>query len=898
MKNKTKSENIEDNMDNNVTKPIEKEPKEELKVVTISDNATDKGERQVVTERAKRIIDTIEKRVQELLAWENHLKDENKRIVDLAKTVEEQTVELNGLTAIKETLLQREKNLQQREKTLENREKEMQSRYEKRFAELEEKLVNWSNEKAAQQEKLDQEKELLVCRENAVQEKEITWNASFAQQQAEATKQLLQKKQDSIDQFKNWANEQNTTLQNNLMNLLKTYEESLSTMRKESFDTSKAILEKEREHILNDINRELERKKEELSKLQKQIEEEKIKIESEKQKLQVAQTRIIQKEETIDEIVDIKQRDKLKALQDELDESKNANKELLIKIGEKNKLISEFEQMQAEFGDRPFEVMNKCIKDLTKENSDLKEQLSNELSKSEIVRLKAYEDETKSTLDKYKEINIKNLRLEQELAEQGEKETKIVYLNRKVKNLETDKRELEADNSSLRERIKRLLTDDGRMAERDERIRSIEKCLDNVKGADSQDEAIDEKKWLDNIGSLCFRYGFHFPNRILYAFHTALKIADWSTITVLAGVSGTGKSELPHLYARFGGLNFISVPVQPNWDSQESMLGFFNSIDNKFDAQPLLRFLAQCSNSKDLGMLNSLNIVLLDEMNLAHVEHYFAEFLSKLEMRRDYNDSDVPKININIGAGMEPYELKLTRNILWTGTMNQDETTKSLSDKVLDRGLIIHFPRPKELVSRTKGNLADFLKQHEQEVKMLNYNVWRDQWVKTPDFQGKQRDVINGYKTIIQKINEHLSKAGRSLGHRVWQSIEYYVANYPTVIEEQRRLGDQEKNSLNLIDTSKALEDAMCTAFEDQLVQKVMPKLRGIETTGPVSVECLDPIQRLLEAEGFRLGNDFRNARQYGYGQFIWNSADFIDDKDIAGENNEDNNDIIENDEV
>ncbi|MCI5778660.1 MAG: hypothetical protein MR051_02415, partial [Lentisphaeria bacterium] len=62
---------------------------------------------------------------------------------------------------------------------------------------------------------------------------------------------------------------------------------------------------------------------------------------------------------------------------------------------------------------------------------------------------------------------------------------------------------------------------------------------------------------------------------------------------VLAGVSGTGKSELPRLYSHFGGLFFEPLSVQPNWDSQESMLGFFNSIDNKFDAQPVLRFLAQ-----------------------------------------------------------------------------------------------------------------------------------------------------------------------------------------------------------------------------------------------------------------------------------------------------------------
>ena len=127
-------------------------------------------------------------------------------------------------------------------------------------------------------------------------------------------------------------------------------------------------------------------------------------------------------------------------------------------------------------------------------------------------------------------------------------------------------------------------------------------------------------------------------------------------LTVLAGVSGTGKSELPKLYSAFGGLNFISEPVQPNWDSQESMLGFFNSIDNKFDAKPVLRFLVECTEKYD----NNMAVVLLDEMNLAHVEHYFADFLSKLEDRRSAPESNLPEIYVNLSAGVKPYDNDIT----------------------------------------------------------------------------------------------------------------------------------------------------------------------------------------------------------------------------------------------
>ena len=69
-------------------------------------------------------------------------------------------------------------------------------------------------------------------------------------------------------------------------------------------------------------------------------------------------------------------------------------------------------------------------------------------------------------------------------------------------------------------------------------------------------------------------------------------------------------------------MNFISVPVQPSWDSQEAMLGFFNSIDNRFEPEPLLKYLAQCTEDNQYSPY--MSVVLLDEMNLAH--NFFDNF--------------------------------------------------------------------------------------------------------------------------------------------------------------------------------------------------------------------------------------------------------------------------------
>jgi hypothetical protein len=252
-------------------------------------------------------------------------------------------------------------------------------------------------------------------------------------------------------------------------------------------------------------------------------------------------------------------------------------------------------------------------------------------------------------------------------------------------------------------------------------------------------------------------------------------------------------------------------------------------------------------------------------MNLAHPELYFAEFLSKLELRRGKKGDDVPFLPVKIGAGLPPYELTLGRNVLWAGTMNQDETTKSLSDKVIDRSIIIHFPRPSELKSRELKNLSDtpFIPLHRR--------AWDSWWVKKVKFEPNE---ITKFRNFIEEMNALLEVVGRAIGHRVWQSIEYYMANYPDVRAAQQ------------ISDNDALAKAMHIAFEDQLVQKIMPKLRGIDTRGKSKTECLDKIRGLIvvgiDGSSFNLAHDFDIACELGYGQFIWQSANYLNVADTA----------------
>ena len=432
---------------------------------------------------------------------------------------------------------------------------------------------------------------------------------------------------------------------------------------------------------------------------------------------------------------------------------------------------------------------------------------------------------------------------------------------------ETSAKQATAELEKLQADFDRLY---GTPAGEDERREEIEMpyiLRANARPAETKSD-VNELEWLNGIHQSCEDYGLHFNKRLLTAFHTSLKTAEWAPLTVLAGVSGTGKSELPRLYSHFGGLYFAPVSVQPNWDSQESMLGFFNSIDNRFDAQPVLNFLAQTQKDWEPepdgypGLSDAVSLILLDEMNLAHPELYFAEFLSKLELRRGTRADATLMLDVKIGSGMKPYKLPLGRNVLWVGTMNQDETTKSLSDKVLDRSIVMNFPRPTEL--KRRQTLKPLNEQNRGEIlSKSTWGKWRQMKSTFTD------EEIRPYKEFIEEMNASLGVAGRAIGHRVWQSVEYYMSNYPEV----------------LVATDRAAKaEAMHIAFEDQLVQKVMPKLRGIDTRGKNKTECLDRIREQLitgaDGEGFDLIEDFDQACELGYGQFIWSSANYLKEDD------------------
>ena len=712
-------------------------------------------------------------------------------------------------------------------------------------------------------------KNLQQFRKQELEKLHAELDALRLKQIEELNKEFTKRQADLLEVKKNWEDTK-AEIEREHQKKLDDLSRELNEFRMQELKKINDELEEMRKKKFAELEEKINSRHETLIEEEKNFEDAKTKFEQEKKNLEFDKLRIKKLEETLQKKqVDIESEiqaaldDRHKILEVKLDAAKVEEENLREALRQSENELANFQSFITVYGNTP-EVIQKKIDELRNRNAALVEELGKRPSQELQSDYERLETECTQLRQSHIDINKQLGIMQEQVSELQTLRNENTILKVDKENLKGLWEESQETIESLQARINRLTAAEMTPADWNKRAASLrEPYLKNPFNApqlNSQD--VDEISWLNRMETLFNEYGISFPRRLLYAFHTSFKIANWSTLTVLAGVSGTGKSELPRLYSAFGGFNFINVPVQPNWDSQESMLGFFNSIDNKFDAQPVLRFLVECTEN----YCNNMAVVLLDEMNLAHVEHYFADFLSKLEMRRSSPEDSVPEIYVNLGAGVKPYELPLKRNILWCGTMNQDETTKSLSDKVLDRGIVINFPRPRELKSR-KGafSLESFCA--EKNIFPMSVALWESWRENSIKLHGDQLKKLESYRHLLEMMNEHLSHAGRAIGHRVWQSIEHYVINYPTVRTALNAAGS---------DLTGELTEAVRIAVEDQIVQKVMPKLRGIETRGKSYEKCLVPIRGLLNDNGFNLNDDFDRACEMGYGQFMWNSAEYI----------------------
>ncbi|MBI4882235.1 MAG: AAA family ATPase [Planctomycetes bacterium] len=359
--------------------------------------------------------------------------------------------------------------------------------------------------------------------------------------------------------------------------------------------------------------------------------------------------------------------------------------------------------------------------------------------------------------------------------------------------------------------------------------------------------------------------GLVFAPRTLHAFHTALKVSRESPLLVLAGISGTGKSALPRRYAEAMGMHFLNIAVQPGWDSPMDLLGFYNHLEGRFKPTELTRALVQMDQigqqngrwpggaGQRMKLSDRMLLVLLDEMNLARIEYYFSEFLSRLEIRRDIIDFNVEQqrraseVLLEIGksgeGGMQAIPLHVAENVLFVGTMNEDESTQSLSDKVVDRSNVMRFGRPESLrsIDQAKSSVTR---------KALPFSVWQ-RWRKagTQLAEGDRKRL----EDWIHRCNQLLDRIRRPFGHRGAQAIREYVRHYPRLVA-----------------------DPIATAMADQVEMRVLPRLRGIDPEDQGGRAALDEVCRLADELADKvLSQAITHQRRRGESHlFLWQGLD------------------------
>ncbi len=206
---------------------------------------------------------------------------------------------------------------------------------------------------------------------------------------------------------------------------------------------------------------------------------------------------------------------------------------------------------------------------------------------------------------------------------------------------------------------------------------------------DRESEVFDNEITLEGIvqrfrNYACSRMGLYYEERVIRLFLAAFSS---TRLVILQGISGTGKTSLPYAWGKFLENDTQIASVQPSWRDRSELFGYFNEFTKRFSETEVLKRMYEATYT------DKVYLTILDEMNIARVEYYFAEMLSILEMpsRAEWIVDLVPS-----GWPTDPKHIvngrfNLPENMWYVGTANNDDSTFAISDKVYDRAIPINI---------------------------------------------------------------------------------------------------------------------------------------------------------------------------------------------------------------
>jgi len=331
-------------------------------------------------------------------------------------------------------------------------------------------------------------------------------------------------------------------------------------------------------------------------------------------------------------------------------------------------------------------------------------------------------------------------------------------------------------------------------------------------------EPISEEEFFERFVSHVAECGFVFDRGDLLAFHLSAKER---APVILGGVSGSGKSSLPVLYAEAlagygrGKDFFLAVDVNPSWTGPADLLGYTDALEHRFipaASGMLTQMIVANRASEAPGSSAPVYSVCLEELNLAQPEHYLADVIQAIS--RAPGNQFISVFDPNAVRMDDPFRqfarLELPPNLIITGTVNFDETTRPLSMRLLDRCNLIEFVVDERLP--VLGMTARTGVRRAEGHAVLQSD--RERWTRNTSVPARAIEVLG-------EIQPELSTLGCGLTHRRLTSICRFVANAP--------------GSLCGLDE----------ALDMQLRQRVLPQIRGLYQPG-----ALDALRRLSERLG------------------------------------------------
>ncbi|MBX3082937.1 MAG: hypothetical protein KF716_14985 [Anaerolineae bacterium] len=245
---------------------------------------------------------------------------------------------------------------------------------------------------------------------------------------------------------------------------------------------------------------------------------------------------------------------------------------------------------------------------------------------------------------------------------------------------------------------------------------------------------------------------------------------------------------------------FRVIPVGADWTNRDPIFGYYDLLNNKYRTEPALDLILQAKANPDIP-----HFLILDEMNLSHVERYFADILSAME------SGEAIFLHEDAINDQVPAKITLPANLFIIGTVNIDETTYMFSPKVLDRANVLEFRATAEAMDNyIAGSVKLDLDALNERGRSFATQFVRNSLRKVSLSQGTL--LHSKFREQIKEFFEALAKYGMEFGFRTASEIERYIVFH---FEASGQTEDD------------YVESTFSKAFDAQIIQKLLPRLNG-----------------------------------------------------------------------